>query len=70
MCCPKEQKEVKAEHKNVLDFEIPEQFDDCSILGEVSHAENNDIDGHVIELDDQVVILFTSNEAEEQFHQG
>ena len=65
MCCPKEQKEVKAEHKNVLDFEIPEQFDDYSILGEVSH-----IDGYVIELDDQVVILFTSNETEEQFHQG
>ena len=69
MCFPKEQKEVQAEHKNILDFEILEQFQEYSILGEVSHVENSGIDGHVIELDDQVVILFTSDEAEKQFHE-
>ena len=67
MCSPKDQKPIKPQHKHYTEFEVSEDLEEFSILGE-NNTNDTHIDGHVIETDEQVIIYFTSEEAEINYY--
>ena len=67
MCFAKEKKDVKSIVKDPTDLILDEDLQNLEILGTVNHSDGADI--HFIEVDDQVVVLFNTDEAQEAFFQ-
>ena len=67
MCFTKEKKEVKSISKDPNDIILDKDLQNLEILGTVNHSEG--VDTHFIVPDDQVIVLFNTDEAQEAFFQ-